>query len=156
MFESFFLFASLLESQIQINRFPLWGGRGLISVCHHKVILTVSKVTCPLIYQGCTVVNGDACWGTMEQPLTHSGLGGRGGHMETNNRRFSQTSSETTLVWRKQKCDDDKCSIQRLLGGVDQLKAPRKLLLQRLRVCSTEVSNSSVVPSPTVHLNLAF
>lgn len=79
MFESFFLFASLLESQIQINRFPLWGGRGLISACHHKVILTVSTVTCPLIYQGYTVVNGDACWGTVEQPLTHSGLGGRGG-----------------------------------------------------------------------------
>lgn len=36
---------------MQINRFPLRGGRGFISACLQKVILTVSTDTRPLIYQ---------------------------------------------------------------------------------------------------------
>lgn len=36
---------------MQIDRFRLRGGRGLISACLQKVILTVSMDTRPLIYQ---------------------------------------------------------------------------------------------------------
>lgn len=141
MLESFFLFASLLESQIQINRFPLWGGRGLISACHYKVILTVSTVTCPLIYQGYTAANGDACWATMEQPLTHSGLGGGGGGGD---------------IWRQTTAGSAKHPERRLRFGESRSVMMTNAAPCPPHPCSAEVSNSSVVPPPTVPLNLAF